>query len=74
MKFSESFIKLLKEKVGAKAFNNTTVLKELGIDSLDFVEIILAAEEECGITFTNDEVTAFKTVGDVVTALDKKQK
>ena len=48
-------------------------LKDLGIDSLDLVEIVLAAEDEFGITFSDEELNSFKTVKDVCTVLDSKK-
>ena len=48
-------------------------LKELGLDSLDLVEIVLDGEERLGITFENEELLNFKTVGDVVRSAESKK-
>jgi len=73
MKYSERFLETLKGKATGKEVTPDSVLKDLGIDSLDLVELVLDAETEYGVTFSNDELTSFKTVKDVMNALDSKQ-
>ena len=41
-------------------------------DSLDLVEIVLQAEEEFNISFSDEELNSFKTVNDVCKVLDNK--
>ena len=72
--YSQKFIEMLQEKVNGKEVNQDSNLKDLGIDSLDLVEIVLQAEEEFGITFADEELNSFKTVKDVCKVLDEKQK
>ena len=48
-------------------------LDDLGADSLDTVELIMAFEEEFGIDIPDDDVTQLKTVGDAVTYIKNKQ-
>ena len=71
--FSEKFIDMLKEKVTGKEVTLDSNLKDLGIDSLDLVEIVLQAEDEFGINFSDEELNSFKTVKDVCTVLDSKK-
>ena len=71
--FSEKFIDMLKAKVTGKEVTLESNLKDLGIDSLDLVEIVLQAEDEFGITFSDEELNSFKTVKDVCTVLDSKK-
>ena len=70
--YAEKFIAMLQEKVSGKTVTEDSNLKDLGIDSLDLVEIVLAAEEEFGITFADEELNNFKTVKDVCKVLDQK--
>ena len=72
--YSEKFIEMLKEKVNGKDVTLESNLKDLGIDSLDLVEIVLQAEEDFGITFSDEELNSFKAVKDVCKVLDEKQK
>jgi len=45
---------------------------DLGADSLDVVELNLAIEEAFHITIEEDMLPNIKTVGDIVTYLEKK--
>ena len=47
-------------------------LKDLGLDSLDLVEIMMELEQEFSIEFSNDEMMSFKTVGNVYESIEKK--
>jgi acyl carrier protein len=46
------------------------IVKDLGADSLDVVEMLMAIEEDLDISIPEEEVLSFKTVGDVVTYLE----
>jgi acyl carrier protein len=46
--------------------------EDLGADSLDVVELVMAFEDEFGIDIPDDEVGEIKTVGDAVTYINKK--
>ena len=66
-------VKLLKDYVSDEIeITRESTLKELQIDSLDLVEVVVSAEEETGVTFEDDELVDLKTVGDVVDLLNKK--
>ena len=43
---------------------------DLGLDSLDAVELGMALEEEFGITIDEDKLASFKTVEDIVNFID----
>lgn len=51
----------------------TDIAEDLGADSLDVVEMLMTIEEEFGVTVPDDDVMAFKTVGDVVAYLENNQ-
>ena len=68
-------VKLLRDYVSADIeITRESTLKELQIDSLDLVEVVVTAEEQTGAAFEDDELLDLKTVGDVVDLLDKKTK
>lgn len=46
-------------------------LDDLGADSLDKVELIMALEEEFGISIHDDQAETISTVGDMVTVVEK---
>ncbi len=47
------------------------VVKDLGADSLDVVELLMALEDEYGITLPEGDVEGIKTVGDIVAMMEK---
>ena len=49
-------------------------LEDLGADSLDIVELVMAMEEEFGIEIPDDEAEKLRTVNDVVKYLETKGK
>jgi acyl carrier protein len=56
-----------KEKVVREA-----TLTELGADSLDIVESVMALEEGFDVELPDEETTALKNVGDVMDLIEKK--
>ena len=50
-----------------------TSMKDLGIDSLDLVEMILKVEEQYGLSFSDPELLALKTMGDVEALIRNKK-
>lgn len=74
MNYFDEFKTIIAAKTGdASKITMDSNLKELGLDSLDLVEIILDGEEKLKITFANDELLNFKTVGDVVRSAEAKK-
>ncbi len=47
--------------------------EDLGADSLDVVELVMALEEEFGIEIPDDDVTNLKTVQNAVDYITSKQ-
>lgn len=45
---------------------DTNVMDDLGADSLDVVEILMAIEENFGVTVSDEEIPNLKTVRDIV--------
>ena len=48
----------------------TTVREDLGMDSLDAVELIMELEEELGISMPSDKTAELETVGEIVALAD----
>ena len=46
--------------------------KDLGADSLDTVELVMALEEEFGIEISDEDAEKIKTVGDVSKYIDER--
>lgn len=60
------------ERMNLEEVKDNQSLKDLGLDSLDVVEMCLDLEEKYGIQFTTEELTSFKTVGDLFNSIEKK--
>lgn len=73
----EKVCKVLAEQLGIpeeKITAESEVVKDLGADSLDVVELMMALEDEYGITLPEGEVENLKTVGDIVKMMETLQK
>ena len=65
------------EQLGVEADEvsiDSTVIDDLGADSLDIVELIMAFEEEFNIEIPDEAAEKIKTVQDVVTYIDQNSK
>ncbi len=70
----EKIVKMLAEQLGIEAKTITPqseVVKDLGADSLDVVELMMALEDEYGVTLPEGEVENVKTVQDIVDMVNK---
>ena len=52
---------------------DSTFIDDLGADSLDIVELIMAFEEEFGIEIPDEAADKIKTVQDVVSYIDQNK-
>lgn len=50
------------------------LIKDLGADSLDIVEIVMSLENKYNISFSDDELNKIKKVSDIVTVIGKRKK
>lgn len=58
---------------GEKVVENASFIEDLGADSLDTVELVMAFEEEFGIEIPDDAAESIVTVGDAVKYIEKAQ-
>jgi len=66
---------VIKEKLGVdeSLINNESLFNEdLGVDSLDFCEMIVSIEKELNVQIPDDDFGRLKTVGSLVNYVDKK--
>lgn len=54
-----------------KVSENASFIDDLGADSLDTVELVMAFEEEFGVEIPDDAAETILTVGDAVRFLEK---
>lgn len=60
---------LLSEQLGISKSEialDSDVIKDLGADSLDVVQLLMSLEEDFGITVSEEEASNLKTVGDII--------
>jgi acyl carrier protein len=65
---------IIVEQLGVNADQVTTdakFIEDLGADSLDTVELVMAFEEEFGIEVPDEEAEKLQSVGDVVRYIEK---
>lgn len=67
-KLSERIRGLVAEQLGVDVSElrpDANILEDLGADSLDVVEMVMAIEEEFDIEISDEDAEAIRTVGDV---------
>lgn len=65
---------LIVEKLNVNADvvkENSTFIEDLGADSLDIVDFVMALEEEFGIDIPDEDAQKIKTVKDAVDFIEK---
>ena len=58
----------------SKLKDDTNIAEELGADSLDLVEILMALEDEFGVSIPDEVIPKIKTIEDVVGFIDENKK
>lgn len=71
----EKVTEIIVEQLGVKSEEVTpeaSFVDDLGADSLDTVELVMAFEEEFGIEIPDEDAEKIQTVGDAVKYIDEK--
>ncbi len=69
----EEVAKMLSEQLGipaSKVTPESEIVKDLGADSLDVVELLMNLEDTTGKTIPDDKVAEIKTVADLLKVLE----
>ena len=77
MDMEEKVKDIIVEELGVereKLTNEASFMEDLGADSLDTVELVMAFEEEFGCEIPDDAAEQIQTVGDAVKFLEKQAK
>lgn len=64
--------KLFMSRLNLKELDESKSLMELGLDSLDVVDMCLDLEERYGIHFEQSDLEELKTVNDLFSNIEKK--
>ncbi len=65
---------VLKDYCDKDIAEDTSIVDELGLDSLDIVEMLMALEEKFDITIEDSVAEGFNTVKDVIDYIEKAKK
>ena len=68
-------IKIVSEQLGveaSKVTNLSAFVEDLGADSLDTVELVMALEEEFDMEIPDETAEKMKTVGDAIDYIEKQ--
>ena len=77
MAVPEKITEIIVEQLGVKPEEVTleaSFVDDLGADSLDTVELVMALEEEFGIEVPDEDAEKLTTVGDAVKYIEEKVK
>jgi acyl carrier protein len=72
---AERVKKIVVEHLGvdaAKVVEKANFIDDLGADSLDTVELVMAFEEEFGVEIPDEAAETITTVGDAIAFIEKK--
>lgn len=76
MALDDKIKKIIEEQLGVEGDRikeEASFIEDLGADSLDIVELVMAMEEEYDIEIPDEDAEKLKTVGDVVTYLENNK-
>jgi len=75
MDIEQRIKRIIVDQLGVKPEQVTItadLVRDLGVDSLDTVELVMAIEEEFGFEIQDEAAERLKTVGDIVDYVNKK--
>ncbi len=77
MTIAEKVKKMIVEQLGvneSEVLPDAKFIDDLGADSLDIVELVMALEDEYGIEIPDEDAEKIQTVGDAVRYIEEHQK
>jgi acyl carrier protein len=77
MSIEEKVKEIIVEQLGVtpdEVTNESSFVEDLGADSLDTVELVMAFEEEFGIEISDEDAEKIKTVKDAVAYIEDNTK
>ncbi|MCH1509875.1 MAG: acyl carrier protein [Akkermansiaceae bacterium] len=73
---TEKVTEIIVEQLGVSADQvkpESNLIDDLGADSLDAVELVMAVEEEFGIEVPDEEAEKLRSVGDIISHVEGAQ-
>ena len=65
------FIASKVDNVDASTITTASKFDELGLDSMDTIQLLFDAEDTFGVTFDGEEVKTLRSVGDIIDYIGK---
>jgi acyl carrier protein len=75
MAIEERIREIIVEQLGVsadEAVNEASFIDDLGADSLDIVELVMAIEEEFGLEIPDEDAERMQNIGDVISYVQEK--
>lgn len=75
MAVQDKITEIIVEQLGVKpeeVIPEASFVDDLGADSLDTVELVMALEEEFGVEIPDEDAEKIQTVGDAIKYIDEK--
>lgn len=70
MNYKDEIFKMIKEKT-TKNFDENTSIRDLGLDSIDMVEMIADFEDKFNIEIPSEKINSIKTIKNLLDIIDK---
>ena len=65
---------IIANRIDVSKIKTTDKLNEIGLDSLDLVEVMLEIEESLNVEIKSDEILDIVTIGDLLNLIEQKTK
>ncbi len=72
-KLKEILVNTVDVEPNTEIDENTVILRDLGVDSLDMVELVCAVEDEFDIEIADKKIKSLVTVGDLIDYIEAQQ-
>lgn len=69
MKYRDEVFKMISSRT-SKSFDLNTNIRDLGLDSLDLVEMVIEFQEKYGIEIPTEKMSQIKTIQDLLNVLN----
>ncbi|SEP06623.1 acyl carrier protein [Nitrosovibrio sp. Nv6] len=67
------FIATKVENLDTSTITRSSKFEELGLDSMDTIQLLFDAEDTFGINFDSEEAKGFTSVGDIISYIENHQ-
>jgi len=75
--YFEKIVEIIRDQLGLEEDvtieRETSLMKDLEVDSLDAVEVIMKIEDEFGIEIPDEDINTFANLGDIADYVENKK-